>query len=60
MNNAPDLPQPVFHESLDERIGESRGVHVWTRDLDAAGDAWLDRDELLSSDELSLARRLRS
>ncbi|MCX6910897.1 MAG: 4'-phosphopantetheinyl transferase superfamily protein [Verrucomicrobia bacterium] len=60
MNNAPDLPQPVFHESLDERIGELRGVHVWTHDLDAAGDAWLDRDELLSSDELSVAGRLRS
>jgi len=60
MNNAPDLPQPVFHESLDERIGELRGVHVWTRDLDADDDAWLDHDELLSSEELSVARRLRS
>lgn len=60
MNNAPDMTTPVFHESLNEWIGEPRGVHVWTRDLDAAGDARLDRDEMLSSEELSVARRLRS
>ncbi|MCX6899650.1 MAG: 4'-phosphopantetheinyl transferase superfamily protein [Verrucomicrobia bacterium] len=60
MNNASDMTEPIFHESLDERIGDPRGVHVWTHNLDAAGDVWLDRDELLSSEELSVAHRLRS
>lgn len=60
MNNAIDMMTPIFHESLDERINEQRGVHVWTRDLDTAGDAWLDRNDWLSSEELSVAQRLRS
>lgn len=60
MNNTPDTTEPILHESLDEQIAEPRGVHLWTRDLDAAGNDRLDCDELLSPDELSLAERLRS
>ena len=59
MNRAPDMTKPVFHESLDGRVGEPRGVHVWMCDLDATGDDWLDRGDLLSAGELSLAGRLR-
>lgn len=59
MNPAPDMTKPVFHASLDERIREPRGVHVWTCDLDAMGDAWLDRGDLLSAGEMSRAQRLR-
>jgi 4'-phosphopantetheinyl transferase len=60
MDRVSDMAEPVFHASLDERIGERRGVHVWMRDLDAKEDDWLDRSTLLSDDEWSRLGRLRS
>ena len=60
MNHVTDMMQPVFHESLDERIGEPRGVHVWIHDLDAVGGARLECPEMLSADEQAVALRLRS
>lgn len=59
MNPSPDMTKPVFHESLNERIGDPRGVHVWACDLDATGNDWMDRGDPLSTDELLQAQRLR-
>lgn len=60
MNKASDMTQPIFHKSFDERAGDRRGAHIWTCNLDATDGGWVDRHDVLSAGELSLARRLRS
>ncbi len=59
MNLVPDMTTPVFHASLDEPIGEPRGVHVWAYDLNAADHDRMDRGDWLSPDERSRVQRLR-